>query len=79
MYVIISLQNIIYELKKNKKTQNVPIHSKSLSQTNIFWQVALVNVPIIHTCFAAVDTEAVLLTDEALGQAQALGHHLTGI
>lgn len=77
MYVTISLQNIIYELKKNKKTQNVPI--QSLSQTNIFWQVALVNVPIIHTCFAAVDTEAVLLTDEALGQAQALGHHLTGI
>ena len=40
---------------------------------------ALVNIPIIHTCFATVNTEAVFLTDEALGQAHALGHDLSGI
>lgn len=35
--------------------------------------------PIIHTCFAAVNAETVFLTDEALGQARALGHNLAGI
>ena len=40
---------------------------------------ALVNVLTIHTCFAAVNTEVVLLTNEAFGQAWAFSHHLAGI
>ena len=36
-------------------------------------------ITITQTCFAAVDTEAVFLTDEALGQAQALGNNFAGI
>ncbi len=42
-------------------------------------KTASTNITTIHTCFAAVHTEAVFLTDEALGQAEALGHHLAGI
>lgn len=33
----------------------------------------------LHTCFAAVNAEVVLLTNEALCQAWALSHNLAGI
>lgn len=41
--------------------------------------VLFMHILALHTCFAAVNAEVVLLTNEALCQARALSHNLAGI